>query len=223
MRLVTFGSALVVVAGFTAAPVLAGQHGHAGGPPAAHAPTTHGPTAHAPTTHGPTSHGPTTHGPATHGPSTHTAGAPAASGTSTTTVDFTSGPVGQRLSRNTALTSKLETRLTALGYQGTVYQAAYGFKNLGQFVAATHVSQNLGIPFDQLKLQMTGLSVAPDGTILQANLAPDGSVTLVNPADATTPAPTRSLGQSIHTLNSTVDSTATAQSATTQADAEIVN
>jgi hypothetical protein len=29
-----------------------------------------------------------------------------------------------------------------------------GFKNLGQFVAAAHVSQNLQIPFDQLKIKM---------------------------------------------------------------------
>lgn len=34
--------------------------------------------------------------------------------------------------------------------------AAHGFKNLGQFVAAAHLSHNLGIPFDQLKSMMTG-------------------------------------------------------------------
>lgn len=33
--------------------------------------------------------------------------------------------------------------------------AAAGFKNFGQFVAAVHVSQNLGIPFDKLKAEMT--------------------------------------------------------------------
>ena len=31
-----------------------------------------------------------------------------------------------------------------------------GFKNEGQFIAALHVSQNLNIPFDQLKAKMTG-------------------------------------------------------------------
>ena len=36
--------------------------------------------------------------------------------------------------------------------------ASSGFKNLGQFVAAAHVSQNLGIPFDQLKSRMLGTS-----------------------------------------------------------------
>lgn len=34
--------------------------------------------------------------------------------------------------------------------------ASNDFKNLGQFVAAAHVSKNLGIPFDQLKSRMTG-------------------------------------------------------------------
>ena len=35
-------------------------------------------------------------------------------------------------------------------------KASSGFKNLGQFVAAAHVSNNLGIPFDQLKSTMMG-------------------------------------------------------------------
>jgi len=34
--------------------------------------------------------------------------------------------------------------------------AAQGFKNQGQFIAALHVSKNLSIPFDQLKTEMTG-------------------------------------------------------------------
>ncbi len=48
-------------------------------------------------------------------------------------------------------------RLTPLLPEGmTAEAAAEGFKNFGQFNAALHVSQNLGIPFDQLKLAMTG-------------------------------------------------------------------
>src|SRR3954470_3524466 len=35
----------------------------------------------------------------------------------------------------------------------TVDRAAAGFKNVGQFVAAVHVSKDLGIPFEQLKAQ----------------------------------------------------------------------
>jgi hypothetical protein len=34
--------------------------------------------------------------------------------------------------------------------------AAEGFKNRGQFIAALQVSKNLGIPFEDLKLRMTG-------------------------------------------------------------------
>lgn len=51
--------------------------------------------------------------------------------------------------------TKLSTKLQDLLAPGTDLQlAAAGFKNLGQFVAAVHVSRNLGIPFDQLKAQM---------------------------------------------------------------------
>jgi hypothetical protein len=59
----------------------------------------------------------------------------------------------QLLAHNTRLSDKLQSLLPA----GTnVQQAAQGFKNLGQFVAAVHVSHNLGIPFDQLKAKMIG-------------------------------------------------------------------
>jgi hypothetical protein len=56
--------------------------------------------------------------------------------------------VATRLSENTALASKLQAMLPA---GMPVDTAAMGFKNLGQFVAAVHVSKNLNIPFDQLK------------------------------------------------------------------------
>jgi hypothetical protein len=129
--------------------------------------------------------------------------------------------VGAKLTKNVALQSKLATRLTALGYGGNVFEAAYGFKNLGQFVAATNVSQNLGIPFEQLKLQMTGLTVDATGKVLQANLNPDGSVTLVDPANVTHAAPTKSLGQSIQTLKPTANATTTASTASAEAEHEI--
>ena len=59
------------------------------------------------------------------------------------------------LSQNTKLSSKLQTLLP----EGTDMQkAASGFDNLGQFVAATHVSHNLNIPFDDLKTKITGPS-----------------------------------------------------------------
>jgi hypothetical protein len=66
-----------------------------------------------------------------------------------------SGPktAADLLSQNSKLSSKLQSLLPA----GTDLTAASsGFKNLGQFVAAVHVSHNLGIPFDQLKAKMIG-------------------------------------------------------------------
>jgi hypothetical protein len=59
--------------------------------------------------------------------------------------------VQEKLQRNTNLASKLESRLPA----GTdLMKAAAGFKNLGQFVAAVNVSNNLGISFTKLKTSM---------------------------------------------------------------------
>ena len=56
-----------------------------------------------------------------------------------------------RIERNPALNSKIESLLPA---GENLKTAASGFKNEGQFIAALHVSRNLGIPFDQLKAKM---------------------------------------------------------------------
>jgi len=73
--------------------------------------------------------------------------------------------VSDRLEDNTKLASKLQSLLPA----GTnLQQAAQGFKNLGQFVAAVHVSHNLGIPFDQLKAKMIGPPSESLGKAIQA-------------------------------------------------------
>jgi|KBSSwiS6_1023812.scaffolds.fasta_scaffold02007_2 hypothetical protein len=248
MRSLRLSVGVVALTCFAVAPVLAGQRGNSGNHgPSTHGPSTHGPSTHGPSTHGPSTHGPSSSGPSTkstgsgsHGPSNagssakNTGGGSSKHTTTTTTsttgtqtvttagsINFASTSVGQKLTRNTALQSKLTTKLTALGYTGTVFEAAYGFKNLGQFVAATNVSQNLGIPFEQLKLQMTGLTVDAQGNVLKANLAPNGTITLVDPALATSPAPTKSLGQSIQTLKPTADANTLANTATVQAETEI--
>jgi hypothetical protein len=79
--------------------------------------------------------------------------------------------VSDKLSNNTQLAGKLQSLLP----QGTNLQtAAQGFKNLGQFVAAVHVSHNLGIPFDQLKSQMIGPPKESLGKAIQA-LKPDAN------------------------------------------------
>jgi len=57
------------------------------------------------------------------------------------------------LTQNTKLSSNLEKLLP----QGmTAQDACSGFKNLGQCVAAIHVSHNLDIPFSDLKAKTTG-------------------------------------------------------------------
>ena len=79
----------------------------------------------------------------------------------TTTAQLT--PVQQKLKQNTNLAAKVASRLP----QGTdLMAAAAGFKNLGQFVAAANVSNNLQISFTELKAKMmTGMSL---GQAIQA-------------------------------------------------------
>ena len=110
----------------------------------------------------------------------------------------TSGPrvPGQLLTQNKQLSSKLSSLLPA----GTDLQTASGgYRNLGQFVAAVHVSHNLGIPFDQLKC--TELATA-DAC---------GAMTV--------PSKGSHLGQAIQTLKPTMSS-ADSKSAAKQAEKE---
>jgi hypothetical protein len=114
-----------------------------------------------------------------------------------------SGPrsAGELLTQNTQLASKLSNLLPP----GTdLQEAASGFKNLGQFVAAVHVSNNLGIPFDQLKC--TELATK------------DACGTLTVPAKGS------SLGQAIETLKpsmSSSESKSAAKEAQKQANGDI--
>ncbi len=53
--------------------------------------------------------------------------------------------------------TQLAQRLQSLLPPGTdLTTAAAGFKNAGQFIAAAHVSNNLGIPFESLKKEIEG-------------------------------------------------------------------
>ena len=145
--------------------------------------TAHGPksTSHASKPAKPTS--PTTHGNSAKGSGTGS--------TATTTPTLTTPPTKaqQLLAKNTKLRAKLLTRLPA----GTdIDLAAAGFRNLGQFVAAVNVSNNLGLSFDALKARMTGTDPVSLGQAIQQ----------VKGLDATT-------------------ATTTAQTALTQADREI--
>lgn len=81
--------------------------------------------------------------------------------------------IDQKLDGNPKLTAKLQGLLPA----GTdLKAAAQGFKNFGQFVAAVHVSNNLGIPFDQLKTKMTGDNAESLGKAIK-ELKPDADAT----------------------------------------------
>jgi hypothetical protein len=66
-------------------------------------------------------------------------------------------PFADRIAANAALTAKL-TPLLPSGM--TLADAAKGFKNEGQFIAALHAAKDLGVSFADLKAEMTGS--APD-------------------------------------------------------------
>lgn len=114
------------------------------------------------------------------------------------------------LTQNAQLASKLQSLLP----EGTDLQtAAASFKNLGQFVAAVHVSHNLKIPFACLASDMTGTAAA--------NFAPSG--TTVTCPDGTGDKK-MSLGSSIQALDPSVDNTEAKQdtkTATNQAKSDM--
>ena len=95
--------------------------------------------------------------------------------------------MNQLLTQNTKLSDKIST-LTGESAQ----QSCNGFKNLGQCVAAAHVSKNLGIGFNCLKSEMTG--TAPPNSSSSASACP-----------AATSGKSMSLGQAISTLRPKVD------------------
>ena len=119
-----------------------------------------------------------------HQPPTH------ASGNSSTT--HGQRTMDQKLTSNTKLAGKIQT-LTGM----TAQDACSGFKNLGQCVAAAHVSQNLGLTFTEMKDTMLGLNA--DGT-------------------PSTTAKPMSLGKAIQTLKPQANSKIEEKKANQQAD-----
>lgn len=112
------------------------------------------------------------------------------------------------LSRNTKLDSTLTSKLQSKGLlpAGTdLKTACAGFSNLGQCIAAVHVSHNLNIPFACLKADMTGTAPAASSTC---------------PADAGTSK--MNLGKSIQTLSpNTANAKTEAKKASKEADNDI--
>jgi len=73
------------------------------------------------------------------------------SSTSTTGGSTTTSAIAEKIAKNPELESRLAVLLPK---DMTMADAAKGFKNQGQFIAALHVSQNLGVSFTQLKTEM---------------------------------------------------------------------
>jgi len=180
------------------------------------APTTHGPAPQAAAAH-PVAPTPTTHGnphtttavhgaAATHGKPTTTSTTTAHASTTTTptTSTTTLNPIAQKISANHGLQPKMARLLPA---NMTLDQASLGFKNQGQFIAALHVSKNLGIPFADLKTAMTGIRPVTGTT---------------SPTSTTTTSqPTMSLGQAIHKLRPSADADAATTTAVHQASVDV--
>jgi hypothetical protein len=103
------------------------------------------------------------------------------------------------LSKNPAIGNKIQT-LTGM----PASKACAGFKNLGQCVAAAHVSKNLGISFDCLRSEMTG--AAP----LSTSKCPAGTGTQG-----------MSLGKAIQTLDSHVNPKSESKKGETQAQQDM--
>jgi hypothetical protein len=114
--------------------------------------------------------------------------------TDSTQAKGTSKTPSDQLATKPKLTSKLQSLLPSTM---TPQQACAGFKNLGQCVAAIHVSHNLNIPFTDLKDKMLGtLSTDPQAKPM-------------------------SLGKAIQTLAPKANSTTETQKATQQANEDL--
>src|SRR5207249_3477503 len=93
----------------------------------------------------------TTTSPDTTTTTTRTHGNPHTTTTTTTTAAL--NPIAAKINRHPQQAARIERMLPA---GMTLNQASLGFRNQGQFIAALHVSQNLHIPFVDLKRAMTG-------------------------------------------------------------------
>ena len=86
--------------------------------------------------------------------------------------DSKEGNFLSRIQRNPELSEKLQSLLPKTGPNNTLAAAAMGFKSEGQFIAALHVSNNLPISFDTLKMKMMGPPSMSLGQAIHA-LKPD--------------------------------------------------
>ena len=113
-------------------------------------------------------------------------------------------PIAAKIGSKPNLNAKVRTLLPLLpnGQRMSLNQASMGFKNQGQFIAALHVSRNLGIPFSELKSHLVTVTPATPG----------------HPATATQ---TGSLGQAIQAVKQTANAGAETERAESQASADL--
>ena len=122
--------------------------------------------------------------------------------TPTPTQTQTMNPIATKIQANSGLSSKVSAMLPIdpkTGKTMTLNTASVGFKNQGQFIAALHVSRNLGISFVDLKSAM---------------------VTKHTTASGTTWTQTGSLGRAIQTVKHSSSTTATTQATKAEDEAE---
>ena len=126
--------------------------------------------------------------------------------TTTTTVGSTTtlSPVQLKLQKNTNLASKLQSRLPP-GTNLTL--AASGFRNLGQFVAAVNVSNNLGIPFAELKTRMVDQGMSLGQAIQDARPRTTDTTVVARRAESDADALIRTTEQTTTTKNKKVKKT----------------
>ena len=114
-------------------------------------------------------------------------------------------PIAAKIASKPNLSAKIRAMLPrdpATGHTMTLNKASWGFKNQGQFIAALHVSQNLGVPFSELKSHMVTVTPGTKGA----------------PATATQ---TGSLGQAIQAVKNTANAPIETDRAETQATVDL--
>jgi hypothetical protein len=138
-RSILTATAVATLIWFAGTPALAQGRGHGGGPPS------------------------TAGGAGPHGASAMHGDVGNGKSPSVSSMESSKTP-GTLLAQNKNLASKLSALLAKQNPPITDLQAAsMGFKNLGQFVSAVHVSNNLNIPFAQLKT-----AIQSDGSLGKA-------------------------------------------------------
>jgi hypothetical protein len=151
MRVTAISAGIAATAWLTTATVHADQHSHVM-PSQAHGGQSHG--SQAPKTTGSSKH--TTTSPSTTSTTTTTGSSTTGSGTTGTTTTTPTSPIAAKIATHPQLAAKLQP-LLPMGADGkpmSLNAAALGYHNQGQFIAALHVSHNLGIPFESLKTLM---------------------------------------------------------------------